>query len=136
MKLTERIIARIKEQFEGEATGHDWYHIMRVFHMAKFIQRHEGGDLNIIECAALLHDISDYKFNGGDLKKGGELANQILLEEGASKELADQVKYIVDNISYKGSKTVVEMNSLEGQIVQDADRLDAVGAISMRNYYF
>jgi len=131
MSLVEAIKNEIKEQFVGEATGHDWHHIMRVYNVSKFIQSHEGGNLETIELAALLHDISDHKFNGGKLDEGGKVTEEILTRHGASKELIKNVRYIVDNISFKGAKVKVEMKSLEGKIVQDADRLDALGAIGI-----
>jgi len=132
MKNTvNKIISRIKGQFEDDATGHDWHHIMRVYNMSCHIQSIEGGNREVIEYAALLHDISDHKFNGGKLDEGGKVARALLQELGIAQEIIDQVKYIVDNVSYKGSKTKAEMNSLEGKIVQDADRLDAIGAIGI-----
>lgn len=131
MNIVEAVIEKIKSQFEGEVTGHDWHHIMRVYNLSRFIQEKEGGDLEIIELAALLHDISDHKFNGGKLDEGGKIASSILEELGAEKDTITQVRYIVDNISYKGANTKAEMTSLEGKIVQDADRLDAIGAIGI-----
>ena len=131
MKLTEKIKDAIFDQFDGEATGHDWHHINRVVNISRHIQEKEGGNLEVIELAALLHDISDHKFNGGKLDEGGKVAFSILIEHGASEDLAAKVRYIVDNISYKGANTKVEMNTLEGRIVQDADRLDAIGAIGI-----
>jgi len=131
MALIDKVKTAIFEQFDGEATGHDWHHINRVVNLSKHIQSKEGGDANIIELAAFLHDISDHKFNGGKLDEGGKVAHALLLELGCDKETADNVKYIVDNVSYKGANTKTEMNSLEGRIVQDADRLDAIGAIGI-----
>lgn len=131
MSLIETIKNEIKAQFEGEATGHDWHHIMRVYNVAKYIQSFEGGDLETIELAALLHDISDHKFNGGKLDEGGKVTEEILRRHGATEELILNVCYIVDNISFKGANVKAKMESLEGQIVQDADRLDAIGAIGI-----
>lgn len=131
MTLTEKVENKIIEQFFGESTGHDWHHIKRVWNMSKYIQKKEGGNLEIIELSALLHDISDHKFNGGQLDKGGEVAFNILMELGAEELVANEVRYIVNNVSYKGANTATEMNSLEGRIVQDADRLDAIGAIGI-----
>lgn len=131
MNIVDEIIAKIKSQFEGDATGHDMHHIMRVFNMSRYLQSCEGGDKEIIELAALLHDISDHKFNGGKLDEGGKVAAQMLLDMGYDAERTEQVKYIVDNVSYKGANTTTEMTTLEGQIVQDADRLDAIGAIGI-----
>ena len=124
MTLVQKVENKVSKQFAGETTGHDWHHIMRVWNMSKHIQNKEGGNLEIIELSALLHDISDHKFNGGLLDKGGEVAFNILMELGAEASMANEVRYIVNNVSYKGAKTVTEMNSLEGRIVQDADRLD------------
>ena len=131
MNIIEKVKAQIKNQFEGDATGHDWHHIMRVYNLSRYIQAKEGGDIEVIELAALLHDISDHKFNGGKLDEGGKVASKILQNFGASEDVISQVKYIVDNISYKGANTKAEMTSLEGKIVQDADRLDAIGAIGI-----
>jgi uncharacterized protein len=122
---------QIKSQFEGDSSGHDWHHFMRVVNMSKHLQKTEGGDLEIIELAALLHDISDHKFNGGKLDEGGKVALKILLDLGYDEVKAEQVKYIVDNVSYKGANTPSEINTLEGKIVQDADRIDAIGAIGI-----
>jgi uncharacterized protein len=131
MSIISQVIDHIRSQFEEDATGHDMHHIMRVFNMSKHIQSIEGGDLEIVELAALLHDISDHKFNGGKLDEGGKVAYDLLISFGYNTDRAEKVKYIIDNVSYKGANTNVEMNSLEGMIVQDADRLDAIGAIGV-----
>lgn len=131
MGITEQVINEIKAQFEGDASGHDWFHIERVYNLAKYIQSKEGGDLEIVELSALLHDISDHKFNGGKLDEGGNVAYDILIKLGYPANRSEKVKYIVDNVSYKGANTKNEMDSLEGRIVQDADRLDAIGAIGI-----
>lgn len=129
--IVDIIQNEIKSQFEGDSSGHDWYHIMRVFNMSRHIQSIEGGDLETVELAALLHDISDHKFNGGKLDEGGKVAYSLLLKHGYDKDKAERVKYIVDNVSYKGANTPTEMKTLEGMIVQDADRIDAIGAIGV-----
>ena len=129
--IVDKIINRIKGQFEDDVTGHDWHHIMRVYNASCYIQSIEGGNREVVEYAALLHDISDHKFNGGKLDEGGKVASSLLEELGVDQKIIEQVKYIVDNVSYKGAKTKAEMNSLEGQIVQDADRLDAIGSIGI-----
>jgi uncharacterized protein len=131
MSLVDQVKKSIISQFEGDATGHDWHHISRVLNISRFIQSQEGGNLEVIELAALLHDISDHKFNGGKLDEGGKIAHDLLIELGADQIIANEVKYIVDNVSYKGANTKVEMKTLEGRIVQDADRLDAIGAIGV-----
>lgn len=126
-----QIEQRIQAQFAEEGTGHDWYHIDRVRKNALLIHSKEGGDRDIIELAALLHDISDHKFNGGDFDKGAEVSRVLLEELTVSEEVIEQVVYIVKNVSYKGSGVADVMESLEGKIVQDADRLDAIGAIGI-----
>src|SRR5690554_3480464 len=121
----------MRTKFENEGTGHDWYHIDRVRRNALDIQKSEGGNPEIIELAALLHDISDHKFNGGDYKKGGRVAYDILKNEGLDDEICKKISYIIDNVSFKGSAEKIELDLLEGKIVQDADRLDAIGAIGI-----
>jgi uncharacterized protein len=131
MTLIKQVENKIYKQFFGETTGHDWYHIKRVWSMANYIQKREGGNLEVIELSALLHDISDHKFNGGHLDKGGEVAYDLLMELGSEELVANEVRCIVNNVSYKGANTMAKMNSIEGRIVQDADRLDAIGAIGI-----
>jgi uncharacterized protein len=121
----------IKLQFEHEGTGHDWYHIDRVRRLALQLQAREGGDAIVVELAALLHDVSDHKFNGGDFELGEVIADEILKNHGVDKEISKHIAEIVKNVSYKGSGVQDVMNSLEGKIVQDADRIDAIGAIGI-----
>jgi uncharacterized protein len=121
----------VKHQFSEESTGHDWHHIERVTQLALRIGKQEGGDLTVIELAGLLHDISDHKFNGGDFSKGGQEAARILQENDVEQSIIDKVIHVVNNISYKGARVKNTMESLEGKIVQDADRLDAIGAIGI-----
>jgi uncharacterized protein len=132
---TEDLIKKIKDivqsEFDEESTGHDWHHIERVYDNACFIQSKEGGDRVVIELAALLHDISDHKFNGGKMDEGGKVAYMLLIENNATVELAEKVKLIVNSVSYKGANVSDNSNTLEAQIVQDADRLDAIGAIGI-----
>lgn len=122
----------IRPQFQDDVTGHDMHHINRVVGMARHLHSLEGGNLELIEIAALLHDISDHKFNGGKLNAGGEVAEQLLLKHNYDSSFASKVKEIVNQVSFKGAKTQTALNlSLEAQIVQDADRLDALGAIGI-----
>ena len=129
--LINTIKTLVHSEFEIEATGHDWHHINRVYNTACYLQEIEGGNRNVVELAALLHDISDHKFNGGKLNEGGKIAYELLIQNGCDDETASHVKLIVDNVSYKGAKVEDQIISLEGQIVQDADRLDAIGAIGI-----
>lgn len=126
-----KLIEKIKSHFENDFSGHDWDHIIRVLNNAKYIQSKEGGNLEIVILGALLHDISDHKMNGGILNHGGKKAQEILLEINYSAEIIEKVVALVDNISFKGALVEDKKISLEQQIVQDADRLDAIGAIGI-----
>lgn len=132
----KNIIAAVKKRvralFEKEGSGHDWWHIERVLNAATAIARAEkGADLFITQLGALLHDIADFKFHDGDEKIGGQKAAALLQKLGADTATIDQVRHIVDNASFKGLGVASGMRSLEGKIVQDADRLDAIGAIGI-----
>jgi uncharacterized protein len=130
-QLVEIVIEKVQGIFAHDTTGHDWFHIERVLKMAEFLQSKEGGDLEIVQLAALLHDISDHKMNGGILNAGGKVAFDMLIELGYDTNKAALVKEIVDGVSYKGAHVQDSMQTLEGKIVQDADRLDAIGAIGI-----
>lgn len=123
--------AYLKGKLEGEGSGHDWWHIYRVWQLAKHISIEEGADVFIVELGALLHDIADWKFNDGDEKAGGREAKKWLQSIGVTEDIGDKVAFIVDNVSFKGAKVENTMKGLEGMIVQDADRLDAIGAIGI-----
>lgn len=131
--MTEKEILKqtsdfVREKLEGEGTGHDWWHIYRVWQNAKAIALEEGGNGFIIELAALLHDIADHKFHNGDESVGPRVATEFLLGLEVSQVVIDSVIQIMDEISF--SKGMLP-SSLEGRIVQDADRLDAIGAIGI-----
>lgn len=130
-EVIKRIEELVQKQFENEGTGHDWYHIDRVRKIALKINSKEGGNRDIVELAALLHDISDHKFNGGDFQKGGEVSRQILMDCHVDEKTIQAVVDIVNNVSFKGSGVENNIKSIEGKIVQDADRIDAVGAIGI-----
>lgn len=129
--VLQEIEGEIKKQFEKEGTGHDWHHINRVRNLALDLQEKEGGDRVVIELAALLHDISDHKFNGGDFDKGALVSDALLIKYNVEEDMRKKVTEIVKNVSYKGSGVADTMPSLEGKIVQDADRIDAIGAIGI-----
>lgn len=129
--MVEKIINEIKVRFENDSSGHDWFHIERVWRMANFIQEKEGGDKEIVELAALLHDISDHKMNGGILNHGGTVATEILTKFNLSKDKILRIAEIIDQVSFKGANVSDKPTSLEAKIVQDADRLDAIGAIGI-----
>lgn len=130
-QLVEIVKDKVKAIFAHDTTGHDWFHIERVLNMSVFLQSNEGGDLEIVQLAALLHDISDHKMNGGILNAGGNVAYEMLKELNYDLSKAELVKEIVDGVSYKGAHVKDSMQRLEGKIVQDADRLDAIGAIGI-----
>lgn len=129
--LVERVAQQIQEKFAGEGSGHDWHHINRVRRLAKQIASAEGANQDIAELAALVHDIADWKFHNGDDSVGPLEAERLLREEGAEPEIIEQVVDIVRTISFKGAGVVIAMTTLEGRCVQDADRLDAIGAIGI-----
>ena len=120
----ERVLGR-------EATGHDWLHIVRVLRNARRIARGTRADLFVVELAALLHDIADWKFHGGDSEAGPRAAAAWLKKAGVAAATAAQVTDIVRHLSFKGAGVKNEISTLEGKIVQDADRLDALGAIGV-----
>lgn len=129
--LVARVAEHIKAKFVAESSGHDWHHINRVWQVATQIAAREGADQQVVALGALVHDIADWKFHGGDDSVGPREAERLLMEEGASRDVIDQVVEIVRTISYKGAGVSTDMNSLEGDCVQDADRLDAIGAIGI-----
>jgi uncharacterized protein len=130
-EIVDQIIPIVKSKFANDSSGHDWYHIDRVFKMATHLQEMEGGDKEIIQIAALLHDISDHKMNGGILNHGGTVASELLAELNYPSEKIKWVSEIIDAVSFKGALVADQMSSLEGKIVQDADRLDAIGAMGI-----
>lgn len=129
--LVSKIAEHIKAKFSTESSGHDWHHIYRVWMLSKAIGAAEGAQLEIVELGALVHDIADWKFHGGDDTAGPREARKLLSEAGADEGLIEQVVDIVSTISFKGAGVATPMRSLEGKCVQDADRLDAIGAIGI-----
>ena len=135
-KIIETTIEFVKQTLKGDSTGHDWYHIERVWKMAKYIaQKEKNVDLFVIELAALLHDIADWKFQGGDDTVSSKVAAEWLIKQSVDKKTVDHVSEIAHHISFKGAKVKNEIKTLEGKIVQDADRLDAMGAIGIARVF-
>jgi uncharacterized protein len=130
-ELINQTIDYVKETLNDDHTGHDWSHIERVYQMALAIAECEKGDLLIVSLAALLHDIKDHKFTGGDSSIGADLAYDFLMNLEVETDVANVVREIILNMSYKGGLNQDKVLSKEGQIVQDADRLDAIGAIGI-----
>ncbi len=121
----------VKEKLEGAEAGHDWFHIERVWKLSKKIAEKEGGNLEVIELSALLHDIADPKFHNGDETLALKISQNFLEEIQVDTELIEQVLFVIKNISFKNRAEAPENPPLELQIVQDADRLDAIGAIGI-----
>lgn len=128
---------KVKAQFAQYGADHDFYHIERVVKLAEFLQKKEGGDLLVIQCAALLHDISDHKLNGGVKNDCARVSRIMLTDLNATSDLINKVCEIVDLVSYKGANVPDVNGSIELSIVRDADRLDAIGAIGIaRAFHF
>lgn len=129
--LIDNTIAFVQKTLDGAEGGHDWFHIERVLNNSRLIAKGEEADLEIVELGALLHDIADSKFHDGDETVGPKVASEFLKTQNVSEETIDHVVKIIQNISFKGGNTDQKFTSLELDIVQDADRLDAIGAIGI-----
>ncbi|WP_068407732.1 HD domain-containing protein [Pedobacter cryoconitis] len=129
--IKEKTISFVKDTLQGAEAGHDWFHIERVYKTALSINTKEGGDLLLVTLAALLHDIADSKFNNGDEEIGPRLAGNFLRTLGLTAAVILEVQQIIKNLSYKASLGEIGFSSKELDIVQDADRLDAIGAIGI-----
>lgn len=131
--LVEQTIAFVKETLQGAEGGHDWFHIQRVFNNTLLLSREEKVDVLVVSLAALLHDIADPKFHGGDETVGPSMALKFLKSLDVNHEVITHVVRIIENMSYKNSLEHKKnaFTSKELQVVQDADRLDAIGAIGI-----
>ncbi len=121
----------VKETLAGAEGGHDWWHIYRVWKTAKEIAKTEEVNLFVVELGALLHDIADSKFHHGDEEVGPRKARLFLSSIGVEEEVIVHVENIITGISFKGGKEVQKFKSRELDVVQDADRLDALGAMGI-----
>lgn len=130
-EIIENTIVFVKEKLKNAEGGHDWFHIERVLNNANLISKGENADSFVVSLGALLHDIADYKFHNGDEKKGPEMATVFLKDQNVTDDVIAQVVYIIENISFKGGNEKQQFGSRELDIVQDADRLDALGAIGI-----
>ena len=133
--IIEQTWAYVRQTLEGDATGHDPWHIDRVRKTAIHIGKWEGADLFVVQLAALLHDIGDWKFHGGDEYYGSQLARKWLEGLSIEENIVAHVCEIVRCVSFKGAGVRSPMPSREGQVVQDADRLDAIGAIGIARVF-
>jgi uncharacterized protein len=121
----------VKKSLEGAEGGHDWWHIYRVWQTAKTIGSREQVDLEVVELAALLHDIADSKFHNGDEEVGPARAGEFLRSISVKEDTVVHVQQIIRNMSFKASLGQVNFHSKELAVVQDADRLDAIGAMGI-----
>ncbi|MFZ6036560.1 MAG: HD domain-containing protein [Patescibacteria group bacterium] len=120
-----------------ESSGHDWHHIRRVWENARYIGRKERADMFVVELGALLHDIADHKFHHNDHTVGPREARKLLTKFRLDPATINHVAYIVGNVSFGKSGRRKNMKTLEGKVVQDADRLDAAGAIAIaRTFHY
>ena len=129
MDVINLTVQFVKQKLAHAEGGHDWFHIERVWKNAQLISNSEKGNQLIIELASLLHDIADYKFNDGDEQIGPKIAEIFLESINVERIIIKEVIFIVENISYKGGHDENIKKTIELEIVQDADRLDALGAI-------
>ena len=130
-QIIDRTAKHVQQLFAKDSSGHDWYHVERVWRMALHLAESETADRFIVQLAALLHDIADWKFHGGDESAGPREASRWLTQHEVPSATIDHVCDIIAKLSFKGADVPTPMATLEGQIVQDADRLDAIGAIGI-----
>tara|TARA_B100000795_G_scaffold219378_1_gene173706 strand:+ start:11958 stop:12623 length:666 start_codon:yes stop_codon:yes gene_type:complete len=129
--IIDRTIAFVQQELTGAEAGHDWFHIQRVYKNTLLIAQEEQVDITIVALGALLHDIADSKFHDGDETIGPRKARAFLEQEGVSKTIIAHVIKIIEHVSFKGGNTKKTFHSKELEVVQDADRLDALGAIGI-----
>lgn len=129
--LINKTILFVKEKLDNAEGGHDWFHIERVFKNSVLISKNETCDVTVVKLGALLHDIADSKFHDGDETVGPRIAREFLESENVDQEIITHVVHIIENISYKGGNFEKKFSSIELDVVQDADRLDAIGAIGI-----
>jgi uncharacterized protein len=131
MPIIDKTILFVKKQLQNAEGGHDWFHIERVYKNALLIAQNEECNLEIVKLGALLHDIADSKFHNGDETVGPKIAREFLEKEKVKEGTIYHVLNIIENISFKGGNFERKFNSKELDIIQDADRLDALGAIGI-----
>ena len=130
-EIVRRTAEYVRSQMADDATGHDWWHVWRVWQTAKQLAEREGADQYAVELAALLHDVADWKLHDGDLSAGPKAAREWLQELDVDESVIAHVCEIVGGISFKGAGVDTPMATIEGRCVQDADRLDAIGAVGI-----
>jgi uncharacterized protein len=131
-EIIEKTVAFVRETLTGAEGGHDWWHIHQVWKNAKQIRKEEGkGNELVVELGALLHDIADSKFHNGDEEIGPRTARDFLASLEVSPDVITHIENIIRHISFKGGTHEQEFTSIELDIVQDADRLEALGAMGI-----
>ncbi len=130
-RIIKNTVGFVKEKLHGAEAGHDCFHVERVWKLSKKIAEAENCNNEVVELAALLHDIADPKFHDGDENLSLKISREFLESQNVSEELIGQVLFIIKNISFKNRGEVPENLPLELKIVQDADRIDAIGAIGI-----
>ncbi|HET8864784.1 MAG TPA: HD domain-containing protein [Gracilimonas sp.] len=130
-EILSKTEAYVRNKLEGEGSGHDWWHIHRVRNTALKLGQEEKADLFVVELATLLHDIADHKFHGGDEEIGPATAREWLSNLNTDESVINHVCEIIRDVSFKGAEVETPMKTMEGKVVQDADRLDAIGAIGI-----
>ncbi|WP_298313738.1 HD domain-containing protein [uncultured Aquimarina sp.] len=130
-QIISKTVDFVKNTLHGAEGGHDWFHIQRVFKTSQNIAKDEDVDFLIVSLGALLHDIADSKFHNGDETIGPKVASDFLERIEVDKSIIDHVVLIIENISFKGGNTSQKFKSPELDVIQDADRLDAIGAIGV-----
>ena len=128
-KIINATKSYVKRHMNVYEPGHDWSHIERVCKMAKRIGKEERADTFVVELAALLHDVADWKFHGNEA--GPKTARKWLETNSVEPETISHVVQIIEDISFKGARVKNKINTIEGKVVQDADRLEALGAIGV-----
>ncbi|WP_400075970.1 HD domain-containing protein [Winogradskyella sp. R77965] len=130
--IIDATISFVKSELKNAEGGHDWFHIERVYKNTLLIAKQEDVDRTVVSLAALLHDIADPKFNNGDETIGPRIASEFLLKHNVDSEIIEHVTQIIENMSFKNSFDLnPSFSSKEMDVVQDADRLDAIGAIGI-----
>ncbi len=130
-KIINNTIAFVKAELTNAEGGHDWFHTLRVYNNSLLIAKKENVDVFVVQLGALLHDIADSKFHGGDETVGPKKAREFLFKQNVDSKVIEHVIQIIENISFKGGNEAQKFQSPELDVIQDADRLDAIGAIGI-----
>ena len=129
--IIEKTMEFVKQELSNSEGGHDWWHIYRVLNTSLYIAKEESADVFVVQLAALLHDIAEPKFHDGNEEIGPKLVYNYLIEIEVDMEIITHVIAITRNMSFKNTFDNIEFDSMELDIVRDADRLDAIGAIGI-----